>query len=297
MIFIWVIGIIISIPFLFAVEYTVSPVQCQLNINLTFLIYVLSLNTLLIFVPTIGLLFLYLFMIISLRKASESRLLYSDQIIEKANERSIRSSLSYSITSSNRNFKSFKFKQINQNNILEDETLKEDNGNLIEKCPNKNEPNRKKSVVIFETPTESVKSIYNIKNISDQIIECKSIASRSSIVSKSNHHNSFSIKNKINYTTVISLITLFFFFCQLPVRIFLSWSYLNVYFNLLSVDSTNDDDLAMQEKFRRINLISNFASLIYFFHSISNPIIYNISSTKFRNAFTSITKFKRNSTF
>lgn len=72
---------------------------------------------------------------------------------------------------------------------------------------------------------------------------------------------------------VLLLVTLLFYCCLLPLRIFLLWAYVN---NFLET---------MVKDINLINAIANTVKVIYFLHCISNPIIYNILSTKFRKAF------------
>lgn len=64
---IWLFGVTISMPFLSMAEYTEHPDQCQLQMTKGHIIYVCVLNIMLIFVPTIGLAFLYIYIIIKLK--------------------------------------------------------------------------------------------------------------------------------------------------------------------------------------------------------------------------------------
>jgi hypothetical protein len=72
-----------------------------------------------------------------------------------------------------------------------------------------------------------------------------------------------------------------FFCCHLPIRIFIFWSYIA---NYLSPIVLNEANAINNFRVRLTDLISNIATLIYFLHTISNPIIYNFSSIKFRIA-------------
>ena len=83
----------------------------------------------------------------------------------------------------------------------------------------------------------------------------------------------------------IIIVTILFFFCQLPVRVFLCWSYLSDYISPLIVNDTNDESQVFY-----IDLLSHITTFIYFLHCISNSIIYNVMSKKFRTAFMSIIK-------
>jgi hypothetical protein len=88
--------------------------------------------------------------------------------------------------------------------------------------------------------------------------------------------------NKFKFTIIISSITIVFFCFQLPVRIFLCWSYLNHY---LLKFVWNEGLIIDDSNVNIIHLISHITSLVYFLHCISNPIIYNVVSNKFRKAF------------
>jgi hypothetical protein len=93
-----------------------------------------------------------------------------------------------------------------------------------------------------------------------------------------------------NFTTIISLVTLIFFCCHVPVRIFLVWSYFKHYLAPPIIDpyESSQSPAAVSQELRTINLISDITKLIYYLHCISNPIIYNIVSIKFRKAFLSL---------
>lgn len=101
--------------------------------------------------------------------------------------------------------------------------------------------------------------------------------------------------SKFNFTIVISFVTLAFFCCQLPCRIFLLWSYLKHYFAppLMDAETSGASVIEKENDLFYINLISHLSTFIYFLHCISNPIIYNILSIKFRKAFLSMTTFNK----
>ena len=99
-----------------------------------------------------------------------------------------------------------------------------------------------------------------------------------------------SYKIKINVIIKTSLKGFAFFCCHLPIKIFIFWSYIHHYIYPISLNELDDSN---DFKMRIADLFSNLATLIYFLHAISNPIIYNFSSIKFRNAFLRIiTAFK-----
>lgn len=116
----------------------------------------------------------------------------------------------------------------------------------------------------------------------------------SSRLRRTSHKNSNLNTSKFNFTIVISFVTLAFFCCQLPCRIFLFWSYLTHYFAPPPlINSNGEEPIAVKNDLFMINLIANLTKFIYFLHCISNPIIYNLLSIKFRKAFLSMTTFNK----
>ena len=123
-------------------------------------------------------------------------------------------------------------------------------------------------------------SIKRKKNHSQKSIRKTSINNSSSRYSRS---QSVSNQNGISGQVMINLfVSLFFYCCVLPVRVFLLWSYLNTYLVTRSKDYAMD---FTEKQFNIINTIANTVKVIYFTHCVSNSIIYNIVSTKFRKAF------------
>jgi hypothetical protein len=149
---------------------------------------------------------------------------------------------------------------------------------------------------------------------------------------------------RIRFTIIISSMALAFFFCQLPIRIFQTWSYFHEYFNPIfiynsTINISNDSISEYNPNYDNYNynahknhnhinnnpsffnnnlnpislndvnfnsydnnttgsvvsetedylygiyIIKNITSIIFYFHTVSNPIIYNLASKKFRSAF------------
>ncbi|CAF1055440.1 unnamed protein product [Brachionus calyciflorus] len=82
---------------------------------------------------------------------------------------------------------------------------------------------------------------------------------------------------KRKQTITICLISLAFFFCQIPLKIF---QLFNFFYKFES--TTIEKDLI---RFRIMNFIFLTTKFLYFLHGMSNPIIYNLMSTKFRRSF------------
>jgi hypothetical protein len=78
---------------------------------------------------------------------------------------------------------------------------------------------------------------------------------------------------KRKQTITLCLISLAFFSCQIPIKAFQM-------FNLFYIFQEADPF-----KFKIIDIIFLSCKLLYFFHGMSNPIIYNLMSTKFRRSF------------
>jgi hypothetical protein len=81
---------------------------------------------------------------------------------------------------------------------------------------------------------------------------------------------------KRRQTITICLISLAFFFCQIPIKIF---QIFNAFYEFVD----NDDS-----KFLIINSIFLSSKFLFFLHGMSNPIIYNLMSTKFRKSFRNV---------
>lgn len=90
--------------------------------------------------------------------------------------------------------------------------------------------------------------------------------------------NRFMAKRK--QTTTICLISLAFFFCQIPVRLF------QIFNTFYEFESSNSDYDVY--KFKILNIIFLSSKLLYYLHGMSNPIIYNLMSTKFSRSFKNV---------
>jgi hypothetical protein len=243
----WAFGVFISCPFFLMVEFTESPAQCELSImKKTYLIYLIVLNAILIFVPMVGLFLLYIWMIIIMRK--KYILLFFSKL---ENELEI------------------------QNSKIEKSTF---NKSSIREIKNKESKFSSIKIRTFNQEENSVSS--------SKINSKRESYANSLLFSHIDEKTHFSIKNKIKTIINISFVTLAFFSCQLPIRVFLLWSYLHNYFTSI------EPEFITEERFNLINIISYLSTFIYFLHCISNPIIYNISSTKFRKAFFNSSLFR-----
>ena len=223
LIFIWVISLLISLPFIKIVEYSINPNQCHLNAELRDIVYILSYNIIVLFFPAIALTVLYIFIIIKLKKR-------------------------------NRNFRTIiQFQKYRKSNADSQSTI-----------------NSLYSNYRADSRTQYIEEKISLRTIPSCLNQI-SILSRPS-----------SSKKKSKFTIIFLIMAIVFFCCQLPVRIFQCWSYLHFYTSSKNAGEGVVEQLSELE-LKFINILSQALSLIYFLHCISNPIIYNIQSSKFRN--------------
>ena len=90
--------------------------------------------------------------------------------------------------------------------------------------------------------------------------------------------------NNRRFTITISIVSVVFYCCQLPTRFFLCWSYAN---DRIEIIYANIDSQSL-ESFSSFSILSHTFNLIYFLHCVSNPIIYNLMSTKFSRSFRNV---------
>lgn len=293
---IWLLASIVSSPFIFMTEYSSVVEQCWLNLSEIKLFYIFLFNIIFIFLPTIALGFLYIYIIINLRKHNRLFSISNGQMGLRIHLRSsipLRSNkyekcLNLSVSE----IEKLKYAQsLKENKELKSKEIKKPlhlwNKKRSRSCSfcfsgskNNYECRCTKSQEIFLKNSNSSKSFTmgkptNSKNLGFGKI--KRLKPR------------YSAYNKINFTVVISLITLIFFCCQLPIRIFILWSNFKQFYSPpMFINNLASNDINL------INIISNLTTSIYFFHCISNPIIYNLLSAKFRRAFLTLGISKKN---
>lgn len=113
----------------------------------------------------------------------------------------------------------------------------------------------------------------------------RALSRTSSVLSRSSPNSSHKLTNnnysqlilKRKQTIMICFISLAFFICQLPIKVFQMF---NTFYEYPQV---SDEQSA--HRFTILNLIFLSAKLLYFLHGMSNPIIYNLMSTKFNESF------------
>ena len=221
------------------------------------LIYIIALNVLFIFLPTIGLLILYIIIIIKIKKQIMFiTITYTLKENVSIKIRKPCSSAGNHRTSSTRSTKS---------TARSNATI---NSNVDTKMEYDEKENSCRASIIRRSTAISNYNTNMINRYNRQISNKREFKNNTI--------------NKFKFTIIISSITIVFFCFQLPVRVFLCWSYLNHY---LLTFVWNQDLIIDDSNINIISLVSHITSLIYFLHCISNPIIYNVVSNKFRKAF------------
>ena len=72
LIFIWILGLLLSTPFLWITDYVKDADECDLNLNLAYLIYIISINVLFVLLPMLLLTYIYICIIIKSKKNYDS---------------------------------------------------------------------------------------------------------------------------------------------------------------------------------------------------------------------------------
>ncbi len=293
----WVFSILLSLPMIKITEFlpysdknqTVN--QCYLAITKPYYIYMISYTSIIIFVPTVFLAFLYMKIILILRisyrvnlnelSTPKMRGLLMKPIVknEKIAEKS-----GFSDSFSNKS--DFQVKN-DPKSLME---TKAENKSRFYKYPNRLKKDKLNSIKmqkisIKSEPDFSCTSLTNSQKFNS--IKSKTLSFHNISVTRDNYLKKLSqlraFKNRKRFTITILFMTIAFFCCQLPIRIFILWS-----FSYQLRQISNDVNGHPEINYELINMISFIARLIYFLHGISNPLIYNISSSKFRRAFLSL---------
>ena len=397
LILIWLVAIIISIPFINVAEYKIfeeSFSQCNISLKGKYLIYVICFYVAVILLPVIGLSFLYIYIIVKLR-------LHYRMFTKDSRPSSMRKRMSTALKLENNSKTTNMDKNNNNNKIDNNNNKKQENKELT--CENNFRINyttsikRKKSSsastlslplmkksncnhyrkkdsdqsslnnlyhfscfsfvsspaennnenLLIDTNNSTLSrnclkaeskrasknkfrldfikqnrldlrrmSLFSTKSVQQQQIMVLA-NQRGSVVTSMNKST---IKNKINHTVAVSMVALVFFFCQLPMRAFLLWSYITHTLNdapAIEIENSmklnasiipTNDNLSMETSFEEndsrigvesvhfIDFIAYSTTTIYYLHCVSNPIIYNLISIKFRKAFFTLSRFKNYST-
>lgn len=98
------------------------------------------------------------------------------------------------------------------------------------------------------------------------------------VITGNRSFNSLILKRK--QTITICLVSLAFYFCQIPLKMF---QLFNIFYKFEKTSFEND-----MVRFKIMNMIFLTTKFLYFLHGMSNPIIYNLMSTKFRHSFRNV---------
>lgn len=96
----------------------------------------------------------------------------------------------------------------------------------------------------------------------------------------SNASNYSQLISKRKQTITICLVSLAFFFCQIPIKCF---QIFNSFYKFKNVSHEQD-----MERFKIMNIIFLSTKLLFYLHTMSNPIIYNLMSSKFSQSFRNV---------
>ena len=227
------------------VDFLNDPQQCQLNMKPFHLMYIISLNVVLIFIPALILPILYIVMYIKIKSFANNTIIVNDSKQDKKSPR--------------KNVKN-EYKRVSKVSLTK-------NSNSVNYC----------SITSIKGFKDSVKLTKDSISSQHMLVQHNKYPRKSTVVIIQNTKRN----NNLNFLIIVTIV---FFCCQIPVRLFLCWSYMVHHFSPIILENNSETEVDESYIFL-INLISQITSLIYFLHCISNSIIYNILSAKFRKAF------------
>ena len=207
-----------------------------------------------IFAPSFILTFAYLIIIRKLKKINYNFFTSheSSYMKSKTKNDSLNSQEPYAVVTWIRNNSKFESKKFWLRK-------KEFNRSYSDACSN--------SISRCESLRLSIKSTKNLDPKKDEYKSCHSYYS-----------NNLLAKRK--QTITICLISLAFFFCQLPIKIF---QLFNTYYTL-----NPSSVYHLEILFPFLNSVFMISKFLFFLHSLSNPIIYNLMSSKFSSSFKNV---------
>ena len=263
---IWCTSILISVPYLWLADYLTDPNQCHLNMDKFHLVYIYSMNTLFVFIPTISLTVLYLIIIAKIKKIGKNS--YTNDSTSNITSKT-------DLNSIYNNEKKIIYRKSSAC-FFENKNNKR-NAKLRSSNSSMNPPKIK--IVFKKYPSEHGTPREKIYLIPNKMLN-KSIEIDSKITAVDSKSNG----RKLSFTIIL---TVTFFCCQLPIRIFICWANWKNTFSPVLIDENKTENI---ESYYHVDLISRSTTLMYYLHCVSNPIIYNIFSFKFRKAFLFVVK-------
>lgn len=271
-------------PFLWMANYNKDLDECDLNITYSYLIYIISFNVLFEFLPMLLLTYLYISII---RNTKKNYSLFKNMFsLAKIRTKTIQTShtqlsIQSSVLNHNRTKKVVTFVSEHLSTSVDQETNLHSEV-LIEKDFN-SEYMAKRSISTSKSSADFSNSKYNRNNkkFIKRFIETTSVSSVSSSLASMDIYLRRRAKGKYKSAVQISILTILSFWCQIPIRLFICWSYLNSYFSKFG---NNYYENFIEKNYEIIIVCYNVFSLIYFLNIIFNCIIYNIYSDDFRKA-------------
>lgn len=296
LIFIWILGVLITVPFLWITDYVKDEDECDLYLTLAYLIYILGLNVIFVLLPMFLLTYLYICIII---KSKKNYILYKNtfNLIK----------ISDKITSTDQSKISCEYFHEKKYNIRKFSSIHEISETMSATAAPKETINLKKSANKSNLNNDHfnrvrLTSLKMNDRLSKSSIELNACMNTSLFISKSMKSSSTSslestlfiiklkAKQKHVKTAKICLLTILAFCFQFPIRFFICWSYLNSY---SSKFGSNYYGNFVENNSKTISIYFNVSTLIYFFNFVFNSFIYNIFSDQFRKAFLSFIGFKK----
>lgn len=286
-----------SMPFLWMTNYTESTNQCDLSITLGYLIYVISLNVVFVFFPMFSLLYLYICIIIKTKKNYYTFIKVFSLIKNNTYKRRPQAS-DISCESLSNSYAIRKVSSLKR--IFSSEPTSTHKETAVNYNYNTNTPNNNFLHENYNCKTTPTVSNYNLsakrlsKSSEDLYNSTRMSRNHKSSSTSSLASMDFLIrlkaKQKFKTTVKISTLTIISFWFQVPIRLFVCWSYVNTYLAKFNIDYFEN---FIGKNYNQINLFYNLATLVYFLHFVSNSVIYNIFSVQFRKAFKSFWVFKK----
>lgn len=264
-------------PFLRMTKYIREEDECELNLTLTYLVYIISLNFVFVILPMFLLTYLYICIIINTRKNYNS-IKNNFNIVETSYRKE-------ALLRSNYPANSTSLRQKNQNSIKLNsiheikETIESQNTNRRISF-NKNETYNFKRLTITERLSKSSFEL----NGSNHANICKKYLKSTSTFSYESMLITFQLKAKKKHVSIakISILTILSFCSQVPIRLFICWSYLSSYSARVGLNSY---ETFIENNYESISIYYKFSTVVYFLNFVFNSIIYNIFSAQFRKAF------------
>ena len=239
---IWILGSLMAIPSLWMTIYDNELDVCDLTITYTYLFYIISLNIIFVGLPMFLLTYFYICIIIKSKKNYDS--IISNMI-----------SITDSTAHSHHHTPRRETIHIAHPQQPEHKFLTKENSELV------------------SAHGKMSKSFNNVSKLKH--------SKKSSNSSLTSIDLFFKLKAKQKYksTAKISILSILSFWCLVPLRLFICWSYVNSYSYMFGHSYY---DSFIGNNYKTIFIFFNISTIVYFLNFVFNCIIYNIFSVQFR---------------